>query len=80
MNVDKLPPEVFREKPRLEFPNYDGEEWTANKMKWDNPRDTFSIPTGMFKDQPNCNEKDVTFIATIYNEVGLVMPRRRNMA
>jgi hypothetical protein len=36
---------------RLYYPNYAGPEWFIPKQKWDNPMDTFNIPTGMFKDQ-----------------------------
>ncbi len=75
----KLPVESYRKGPRLEFPDYSGREWTVNKEKWDNPTDTFSVPTGMFKDDPDCAERDVTFMASIYNNLGSVMPRRRNM-
>ncbi len=79
MNALKLPREEYRKGPRLEFPNYDGEEWDINKGAWKNPKDTFSVPTGMFKDQPDCADADVTFVASIYNNLGAVMPRRRNM-
>ena len=80
MNAQKLPPEIFRATPRLEFPNYDGIEWFANKVKWDNPKDTVSVPTGMFKDQEGCTPIPVTFVVTIFNELQRVMPRRRNVA
>ena len=80
MNAMKLPPEIFRASPRLELPNYDNLEWFANKVKWEDPKDTYSVPTGMFKDQEGCNNNPVTFVVTIFNELQRVMPRRRNMA
>ena len=76
----KQPPEMFRSQPRLGLPNYDGIEWFTAKDKWDKAEDTFTIPTGMYKDQPGCNENPVTFIATIFNELRRVMPHRRNVA
>lgn len=80
MNVQKLPVERFRKDPRLEFPNYDGLEWAANKIKWDSPYDTVSVPTGMFKDQDDCNKNPVSISVSIFNKLGLAMPHRRNPA
>ena len=80
MNVQKLPVDVFRPAKRLTFPNYTGLEWSVNKNKWPNTMDTFRIPTGMFKDQPGCDDNPVTFAATIYNDLGNSMPPRRNLA
>ena len=46
---------------------------------WENVGlDTYSVPTGMFKDQKGCNNKPVTVVATILNEYGKVIPKRRN--
>ncbi len=79
-NVHKLPVESYRENVRLEFPSYEGMEALddAVKQAWQDRQDTYSIPTGMFKDDPNCKEKDVTFYASIYNNLGAIMPKRRN--
>ncbi len=76
-NVHKLQMEDYRSKVRLEFPNYDGPEWSINKEAWGSS-DTYSIPTGMFKDDPNCKEKDVTFYSSIYKNLGAVMPKKKN--
>ena len=80
MNVQKYPPELWRKNPRMEFPNYDGLEWLANKQKWDKPLDTISIPTGIFKDQPGCNRNPATVAVTVNNKLGDIMPKRRNIA
>ena len=80
MNSQKLPVSEFRKSPRLLFPNYEGKEWLVNRDKWNTPKDTFSIPTGMFKNQPGCNDNPVTFTGSIFNKLGRVMPHRRNMA
>jgi hypothetical protein len=77
LNCEKLPPAIFRAEPRLEFPKYDGPEWFLNKDKWHKPKDTFSVPTGMFKDDPNCRDAHVTFYANIYQNLAKIMPKRR---
>lgn len=80
MYVDKYPVEAFRSSPRMTYPNYEGLEWAANKAKWPNPYDTYSVPTGMFKDQAGCNNNPVTVVATIFNKLGRAMPPKRNPA
>ena len=78
MNVDKMGPETLREGIRLEYPHYDKDEWEENKVKWDDPKDNYSVPTGMFKDIEGCNDKPVTISATILNNYGKVTPPRKN--
>ena len=79
MNAMKMPVEEYRKGPRITLPDYSGPEWQYINEPWGQPRDTFSMPTGMFKDQPGCNESDVTFTFAIFNKMGRVFPRRRNM-
>lgn len=78
MNAYKLPPREFRREIRLRYPNYDGLEWLVNKGKWDNPKDTFTVPTGMFKNQEGCNDIPVSFVTSIFNNLAQVFPRKRN--
>ena len=73
MNVDKMAPETLREGIRRTYPNYEGPEWLENKKTWKDPKDTFTVPTGMFIDNPKCNEKPVTMSATILNGYGEVI-------
>lgn len=80
MNVDKMDAATLREGVRKTYPNYRAAEWVENKKKWENPNDTYSVPTGMFKDQEGCNDKPVTISATILNRYGAASPRRRNIA
>ena len=80
MNVDKVHVNQLREGVRMEYPNYKAGEWVDNKKKWENPKDTFSVPTGMFKDQEGCNDKPVTISATILNRYGDACPKRKNVA
>lgn len=79
MNAMKMPVGEYRKGPRISLPNYEGLEWQVNNEAWGLPRDTFSMPTGMFKDQPGCNDSDVTFTFAIFNKMGRAFPRRRNM-
>jgi len=78
MNVDKMAPETLREGIRRKYPNYEGPEWQENNKTWENPKDTFTVPTGMFIDNPKCNDKPVTMSATILNGYGEVAPKRKN--
>ena len=73
MNVDKMAPEKLREGIRRQYPNYDGPEWRENKKTWKDPYDTFTVPTGMFIDDPSCNDKPVTMSATLLNGYGEVI-------
>ena len=79
MNSMKMPVDEYRKGPRIELPNYENPEWGVNNEAWGQPKDTFSMPTGMFKDQPGCNDSDVTFTFAMFNKMGRVFPRRRNM-
>ena len=58
--------------------NIVGPEWQDNKKTWKDPRDTFSVPTGMFLTNEVCNDKPVTMSATILNGYGEVAPKRKN--
>ena len=81
MYGDKMMPSQFREPVRrIEYPNYSGPEWFIPKQKWSNPQDTFNIPTGMFKDQPNCIDKPMTVVTSFLNGYGKAAPKRRNPA
>jgi len=42
--------------------------------------DTFSIPTGMFIDQPNCADSPLTVISSVFNGLGRATPPRKNPA
>ena len=80
MNVDKLGPDTLRNKfgIRLEYPHYDDQEWKENKAKWGDPKDEYSVPTGMFMKVEGCNDKPITISATIMNNYGNVTPPRKN--
>ena len=65
---------------RLEYPRPDRGEWKLPNQTWDTIRDTWSVPTGMFKNQPNCNNHPLTIITTILNGYGKTAPKRRNPA
>jgi len=81
MTGDKMMPSQFRDPiRRLDYPDYDGPEWYIPLQKWDSPQDTFNIPTGMFKDQPNCANKPMTVIASVLNGYGRAVPERKNPA
>ncbi len=79
MYGEKLQPSAFRQTVRRHYPNYEGLEWNFNRNRWKDPKDTFSVPTGMFKDNPECSDKDVTLVASMYDKLRLSMPNRRNM-
>ena len=78
MNVDKMPPEILRNDIRMTYPNYRAPEWYENRKVWDNPKDTVSVPTGMFIDDDKCNDKPVTISTTFLNNYGTVAPKRKN--
>ena len=50
------------------------------KAKWESTNDTVSVPTGMFKDNEDCAQGPVTFVVSIHNKLGKVMPPSRNPA
>lgn len=87
LNVDKIPIQTMREdadgdgKPddvRQYYPDYTGWEWDDAKALWDNLRDNFTVPTGMYQDQEGCNNKPLTILTALYNGLGAVAPHRRN--
>lgn len=78
--ADKVPPEIYKEKIRMQYPNYAGLEWKPLTLSWNNPKDSWSVPTGMYKDQEACRDKPVAIVSTIYNQLSAVYPRRRNPA
>ena len=76
----KDPTEPDKERIRLEYPRPDRGEWKLPNQTWDTIKDTWSVPTGMFKDQQGCNDKPLTVITTILNGYGKAAPKRRNPA
>jgi hypothetical protein len=75
----KMPVEEYRKNPRITLPDYNSLEWQVNNATWGGPTDTFSMPTGIFKDNPACNDSDATFTFSIFDKMGRAFPRRRNM-
>ena len=78
MNVDKVDLSVLRRDIRRTYPNYQSPEWSENKLTWPNPRDTVSVPTGMFMRDVNCYDKPVTISTTFLKNYGEVAPHRKN--
>ena len=76
----KDPTEPDKTRIRLEYPRINRGEWRLPNQTWDNVKDTWTVPTGMFKDQPGCNNKPLTVITTILNGYGKAAPKRRNPA
>ena len=76
----KDPKHPDHDRIRLEYPRPDRGEWKLPNQTWDNIKDTWSVPTGMFRDQPNCNDKPLTVVTTILNGYGKAAPKRRNPA
>lgn len=72
-------PNVTLGSSRKEYPpDYSGQEWSRVRQMWDNPRDRFSVPMGMFRDQDRCRSKPITLVASIFNGYGEVALLRRN--
>ena len=82
LNVDKLPFQTARDTGnpghRMQYPDYDGWEWEEAKTSWDNLKDNFTVPTGMFMEIPGCNTKPLTILTAVYNGLPAITPKRRN--
>jgi len=80
LNVNKIPIDDIRANGavRMTGPDYSGWEWGEAHALWDNPKDNFSIPTGMFKEYSKCSEYPLTILSGIYNGLPLVTSLRRN--
>ena len=80
MNVDKIPLRPIRDagEIRMKYPDYDGWEWADAKMLWNNPRDNFTVPTGMFENIEGCNDNPVTILTAVYNGLTYTAPKRKN--
>ena len=76
----KDPTEPDKTRIRLEYPRADRGEWKLPNQTWDNIKDTWSVPTGMFQDQKGCNQYPLTVITGIFNGYGKSAPKRRNPA
>ena len=80
INVDKLPMEQIRGggAVRMQYPDYSGWEWEEAKAKWENTKDNFSVPTGMFIDIPGCQTQPMNILTAIYNGLPAISAKRRN--
>merc|ERR1719195_822778 len=80
MNVDKLPFDMVRSdgKVRLQYPDYSGMEWDTAKAEWDNVKDNFTVPTGMYMDVPGCSSKPMSILTAVYNGLPELVAKRRN--
>ena len=80
MEVDKLPFDAVRADGavRMQYPDYSGWEWAEANAKWENVKDNFTVPTGMFINIPGCKEKPLTILTAIYNGLPKIAALRRN--
>ena len=80
MNVDKLPFDMVRSdgKVRLQYPDYSGMEWDMAKTEWDNVKDNFTVPTGMYMNVPGCSLKPLSILTAVYNGLPAIVAKRRN--
>jgi len=80
MEVDKLPFDTVRADGavRMQYPDYSGWEWAEANAKWENVKDNFTVPTGMFINIPGCKEKPLTILTAIYNGLPKIAALRRN--
>jgi len=80
LNVDKLPFSSIREggSVRMQYPDYNGWEWAEANAKWENVKDNFTVPTGMFKDIPGCRDLPMSILTAIYNGLPKIGSPRRN--
>merc|ERR1719282_550407 len=84
MNVYKIPWEALRQddrgekKVRYNFPDYNGAEWKDAKANWDDVKENYTVPTGMFKDVPGCMGKPITILTAVYNGLPALTAKRRN--
>lgn len=80
MNVDKIPLRPIRDagEIRMKYPDYDGWEWSEAKILWNNVKDNFTVPTGMFENIEGCNDNPVTILTAVYNGLTYTAPKRKN--
>ena len=80
LNVDKIPLQPLRDggEIRVSYPDYDSWEWREAKSMWNNVKDNFTVPTGMFENIAGCNDKPITILTAVYNGLTYVAPKRRN--
>jgi len=84
MNVYKIPWDALRQddrgekKVRYNFPDYNGAEWKDAKANWDDVKENYTVPTGMFKDVPGCMGKPITILTAVYNGLPALTAKRRN--
>ncbi|CAB4062825.1 unnamed protein product [Lepeophtheirus salmonis] len=75
----KLAADKLSSQVRLTYPNYKSYEWeTTNYEKFGEPRDEFSVPTGMFNDKKECQNLPISIIMSVHNEYRQITPKRRN--
>ena len=63
MTVEKIPilsvradnDQDGRGDVRRKYPDYSDWWWNDAKANWDNPKDNFTVPTGMFQNQVKSN-------------------------
>ncbi len=79
-NVDKLPMEMIRSdgQVRLQYPDYSGWEWNDAKAKWDDVRENFTVPTGMYLNVAGCSDNPMTILTAVYNGLPELTAKRRN--
>jgi len=80
LNVDKIPLQPIRDSGeiRITYPDYDSWEWAEAKAKWNNVKDNFTVPTGMFESISGCNNKPITILTGVYNGLTYITPKRKN--
>ena len=79
-NVDKLPMEMIRAdgQVRLQYPDYSGWEWNDAKANWDDVRENFTVPTGMYLNVAGCSDNPMTILTAVYNGLPALTAKRRN--
>ena len=80
MNVDKIPLRPVRDSGeiRMSYPDYSGWEWSEAKATWNNVKDNFTVPTGMYENIEGCNDNPVTILTAVYNGLTYTAPKRKN--
>eukprot|EP00091_Calanus_sinicus_P006112 TRINITY_DN16717_c1_g1_i1.p1 TRINITY_DN16717_c1_g1~~TRINITY_DN16717_c1_g1_i1.p1 ORF type:complete len:107 (-),score=18.93 TRINITY_DN16717_c1_g1_i1:2-322(-) len=62
----------------MQYPDYSGWEWEEANAKWENVKDNFTVPTGMYANIPGCREKPLTILTAVYNGLPKIAAKRRN--